>query len=74
MERLKAAIYEVCKQYNPLTIRQLFYLLVVRRFVAKTHKDYKNAVVRPAGKMRDDGELPWRWIVDNSRLRRKPET
>lgn len=70
IERLKRNIYELCQQHQPLTVRNLFYRMVSHELIAKTQAEYKNVVVRLAGLMREAGELPWDWIVDETRWRR----
>lgn len=69
---LYEAIYEVCLLHQPLTVRQCFYRLVVIGAIAKTQAEYKNTVCRLVGNMREVGELPWEWIVDETRWMRKP--
>lgn len=55
-------------------MRGVFYRAVSRGLVAKTEREYKNTVARKLAEMRESNELPWRWIVDNSRWSRKPVT
>jgi hypothetical protein len=57
-----------------LTVRQLFYRLVVADLIDKTDAEYKNVACRLSGEMRDSGTLPFSWIVDNSRWMRKPQS
>ncbi|MCP4506109.1 MAG: hypothetical protein GY826_06900, partial [Fuerstiella sp.] len=68
---LKESIFTLCKKYQPLTIRNLFYLMVTRHLIPKLQSEYQNAVVRLAGIMREAGELPWEWIVDGTRMVRR---
>jgi hypothetical protein len=74
MEAIREAIYETAKKYEPLTCRQLFYLLVVRGVIEKTDRDYKSTVIRLLGQMRDEHVVPFKWIIDNSRWMRKPDS
>jgi hypothetical protein len=74
MEVLRAAVYDLCAEHQPLTVRNLYYLMVVASFIAKTERDYKLVAIRLAGEMRESGALPWGWIVDNTRLMRKPDS
>jgi len=74
MEALRGEIYRVCAEHQPLTIRQAFYRLVVEGVIPKTQQAYKGTVIRLIGQMRDAGEMPFRWIVDNTRMMRKPKT
>ncbi|MEO1498758.1 MAG: hypothetical protein AAFV43_16555 [Planctomycetota bacterium] len=74
IEELREEIYNVCRHYQPLTVRQAFYRLVVLGFIEKTQRAYKNTLIPQMKKMREDGELPFDWIVDNTRLMRKPRS
>lgn len=71
---LREAIYSVCRRHQPLTVWQAFYRLVVTGVIEKTQREHKNTVVTLIGKMRDSGDLPFSWIVDNTRLMRKPRS
>ncbi len=74
VEDLKAVIYAVCQEQQPMTLRQLFYQLAsVHQVIGKTEAEYKGTVDR-VGKMRLAGELPWEWLVDNTRWVRRPDT
>ena len=57
-----------------MTVRQVFYRLVSSGVIPKTEASYKNIVVRLLGIMRREGDLPFRWIADNTRWMRKPST
>ena len=74
MERLRCEIYETAKKHQPLTLRNLFYLLVVRHIIEKTQKAYKNDVIRVSGGMRTRGEMPYSWFADNTRWMREPRS
>lgn len=74
MEELREAIYDLAADHQPMTLRNLFYVMVSAGFIDKTEADYGNVVIRLAGEMREVGELPWGWIVDNTRMMRKPDT
>ncbi|TWT48397.1 hypothetical protein Pla111_01630 [Botrimarina hoheduenensis] len=67
---LRQRIVNVAATYQPLTLRQLFYRLVVRKHIQKTEAGYK-AVGRLTGQLRESGDLPWSWIVDSSRMVRQ---
>src|SRR5689334_8261822 len=72
VEALKALIYKFAAEHRPVTVRQLFYLLVSCGAIEKTEAEYQNVVIRLVGEMRETGELPWAWITDSTRLVRKP--
>ena len=68
LNHLRSEIISLCKNHQPLSVRQLFYLLVTRGYIDKTEKAYKQ-VIRLSGELRTSGELPFRWIRDDSRRR-----
>jgi hypothetical protein len=72
--RIKAAIYDIVKGDRPMTVRQVFYQLVVRDLIEKTEKEYETTVIRLLTNMRLSGELPFEWIIDESRRRRITQT
>jgi hypothetical protein len=74
MAKLREAIYEVLDVDNPMTVRQVFYRLVALGIIDKTENDYKNAVGRVLLQLRREGEVPYRWVADNTRWMRKPST
>jgi len=73
METLRTAILEVLGEDPPMTLRQLFYQLVIRGHIEKTEQQY-DAIGRQCGLMRIEGALPWEYITDNTRWMRKPDT
>lgn len=74
MSVLRAAIYGIVKDDRPMTVRQVFYQLVVAGLIEKTENEYMTAVVRLLTDMRVSGELPFSWIIDESRRRRVTRT
>ena len=48
--------------------------MVRRGLVDKTEAEYDGTVCQLLGEMREAGELPWEWIVDNTRWKRRPVT
>jgi hypothetical protein len=74
VQAIRDAIYEIVAEYQPMTVRQVFYQLVTRGVIAKTEAEYKTTVCRLLVQMRRDGELPFDWIADNTRWQRKPRT
>lgn len=67
-------IYRVVEQYQPMTVRQVFYQLVSRGVIDKNEAEYKSTVCRLLVEMRRDGVIPYGWIADNTRWMRKPTT
>jgi hypothetical protein len=64
--QLIRAALTILKEQQPMTIRQLFYALVVRELLQNVQADYKR-VSRFMTISRLDGRCPWEWIVDRSR-------
>lgn len=71
---IRERIYETLAADHPMTIRQLFYRLVVGEVINKLESEYKQTVVRLTAEMRLSGEIPFGWIADNTRWMRKPRT
>jgi hypothetical protein len=67
-------LYELVRQAQPVTVRQVFYLAVSAGLIEKTQNAYKNIVVHYLAQMRRAKQLPYGWITDNTRLMRKPNT
>jgi hypothetical protein len=74
MAVIRGAILAELAADHPQTLRGLFYRLVSRGVVDKTEKEYKGTVCRLAGEMRRSGEVPYYWVADPTRWRRKPVT
>src|SRR5262245_10917438 len=69
IDDIKAAIHDVVEEDHPMTVRQVFYQLVVRGVIEKTEEQYQGTVIRLLTEMRMDGTVPFTWIVDESRPR-----
>jgi hypothetical protein len=74
MADIRAVIKDVLRDDHPMTVRQVFYQLVVRETIEKSELVYKNTVVRLLSEMRLEGKIPWSWITDESRRTRQTET
>lgn len=74
VQALRDVIIEIVSEYQPMTVRQVFYQLVTRGEIDKTENEYKSTVCRLLVQMRRDGSLPFDWIADNTRWQRKPRT
>ena len=74
MDDIRDAIKTVLTADNPMTVRQVFYQLVVRSVIDKTEADYQSVVIRLLTDMRMSGEIPFAWIVDESRRTRNTRT
>lgn len=56
----------VLEAENPMTVRQSFYRLVSKRVLKNNRKDYQK-LSRVLTLAREQGEIPFDWIVDRSR-------
>jgi hypothetical protein len=74
MQDLRDEILAVLETDHPMTVRQVFYQLVVRAAVEKTEQAYQGVVIRLLSEMRLAGDLSWDWIVDESRRTRQMRT
>lgn len=73
--RLKAAIYDIAAEQRPMSTRQIYYVGIGRLWEKDEGGDrtsYK-LVNSYVGEMREDGEMPWDWITDSTRLVRIAE-
>jgi hypothetical protein len=57
-----------------MTVRQVFYRLVVRGAIEKTEKEYQGTVIRLLTEMRMSDRIPFEWIIDESRPRHELQT
>jgi hypothetical protein len=74
MGDIREAITAVLANDNPMTVRQVFYQLVVKGAIEKTEAAYNKIVVRLLSEVRLSGAAPWRYITDESRRTRQTET
>ncbi len=70
--RLFEQILSVTDDYPRMTVRQLFYQMVVRGYVEKTERAY-NRVADATVKMRRSKLLPYSKIADGGRVRRRQQ-
>ena len=71
---IRVAIKTALKADHPMTVRQVFYRLVVQGAIEKTELEYHRTVIRLLTEMRLDGSIPFSWIVDESRRTRGTRT
>jgi hypothetical protein len=71
---VKDMIVAILKADNPMTVRQVFYQLVIRGAIEKTEAQYQQTVIRLLTDMRMEGEISFAWIIDESRRRRGTQT
>ena len=65
-ERLKV-VYEYAKENEPVTVRGCCYHLFTRNLLESMAKKHTDEISRILVKAREDGDLPWDWIVDETR-------
>jgi hypothetical protein len=73
VEDRRAALFDIIAKMNPMTVRQVFYQASVLGIVEKSEAGYTK-VQTDLVKMRRVGDLPYRWLADNTRWQRKPNT
>jgi hypothetical protein len=66
-------LLDIVAAQRPMTVRQVFYQATVEGVVEKTEAGYSKVQIALA-KMRRDGVMPFGWIVDNTRMQRRPRT
>src|SRR5262249_54120851 len=74
IDKIKSTITAVLRADHPMTVRQIFYQLVVRKVIEKTEEQYQGTVIRLLTEMRIEGKIQFDWIVDESRRRRITQT
>lgn len=73
MEERFDALLAICSTMQPMTVRQIYYQATVQGIVEKTEAGYAQ-VQRALVDLRRSGRLPFCYIADNVRWRRKPAT
>jgi len=74
MEQIREAIYDIVQAENPTTCRSVFYRMVSRGLIEKRESEYQGTIIRLLTEFRRKGLIPYGWITDGTRLRRKPHT
>ena len=67
-------LYEIVREFKPMTVRQIFYQAVSRGLIEKSEAEYKGTIIRLLTRMRKTGEMPFSWIADETRWVRRPTT
>src|SRR3954451_17583385 len=70
IQERRNALYEIVAEQKPMTVRQGVYQATVQGVVEKMETGYSK-VQRDLVEMRKSGWMPYGWIVDNIRQRRK---
>ncbi|MEM8619851.1 MAG: hypothetical protein AAGF73_09020 [Actinomycetota bacterium] len=73
MQERYRALLRIAAEHNPASVRHIFYLAVVAGVagITKNESGYTK-VQRALVELRRSGELPYGWIVDNTRWMRRP--
>ncbi len=67
------ALHLITEMMHPMTVRQVYYQAVVAGIVEKTEGGY-DKIQNDLVVMRRNGDIPYGWLADNTRLQRKPRT
>jgi hypothetical protein len=62
-----AVSYEILEEIQPATVRAVCYKLFVRHLINSMSKKETNGISRLLRIARENGDLPWEWIVDETR-------
>lgn len=65
--QLIEAAVDILGEIQPATVRAVCYRLFVAGLIQNMAKAATNSVSRMLTRAREDGEIPWEWIVDESR-------
>lgn len=71
---IKKALFDILEADHPQTVRQVFYAMTVRGLIGKNEKEYDSTICRLLGDMREEGVVPFEWVADNTRWKRRPVT
>jgi hypothetical protein len=74
MDDIRGWMIRLARENQPVTNRQLFYLLVSALVIEKLEREYKNVVLRLSLELRESGLIDWEWIVDETRFYFAPRT
>ena len=61
------AAYDILEEIQPATVRAVCYRLFTQGLIASMAKTETNRVSRQLTEAREDGTIPWSWIVDETR-------
>jgi hypothetical protein len=69
----RQALYDICCEFQPASVRQVFYQATVRGLIPKLEVGYQK-IKTDLVDMRRAGMLPYEWLVDYTRWQRRPTT
>lgn len=64
---LVAAAAEILEEIQPASVRAICYRLFAAGFIPNMGRNSTNSVSRLLAVAREEGDIPWEWIVDESR-------
>ena|GEM_PF-554758 len=64
---LVAAATKILEEIEPASVRAMCYQLFIQKLIPNMGKSSTNSVSRLLTRAREEGEIPWEWIVDESR-------
>jgi hypothetical protein len=64
---LETAIHDIVEERHPITVRGVCYALFVRQLIGSMARTNTNKISRILTRMREEGDIDWRKIVDDSR-------
>ena len=71
---LVSAAYEIARDTRPITVRGIAYKLFTAGFIANMSKNETAKVSRLLTRAREEGVIPWEWIVDETRQTERVNT
>jgi hypothetical protein len=71
---MRVNIYDIAQERQPITVRGIAYQLFVRGAIESMARKNVAKVSRVATQMREDGDLPWEWIADETRRKEQVST
>lgn len=74
MEQIREGIYAIVEAERPTTCRSVFYRAISKGLIEKHESEYQGTIIRLLTEFRRQGVIPYGWITDGTRLRRKPRT
>ena len=69
---LIAAARDILSELQPTTVRGVCYQLFILRLIPSMAKNETNRVSKQLTDAREEGEIPWEWIVDDTRAPKRP--
>jgi hypothetical protein len=72
--QLISAARDILSKIHPATVRAVCYQLFIQRLIGSMAKANTNKVSTQLVWAREQGKIPWDWIVDESRSAERPGT